>query len=44
MSSSWTVRGRDPIVLRGLQPIAQQLGWEKQREMWRELLDQRKTE
>src|SRR5262245_49356407 len=32
-----TVRGRDPIVLRDLQPIAQQLGWEKQRAMWREL-------
>jgi hypothetical protein len=35
-----TVRGRDPIVLRDLQSIAQQLGWEKQRALWRALLHQ----
>src|SRR6516165_170782 len=39
-----TLRGRDPIVLRDLQPIAQQLGWDRQREMWRALLCQTESE
>ncbi|HEY7314321.1 MAG TPA: hypothetical protein VH643_33530 [Gemmataceae bacterium] len=26
--------GRDPIILRDLQPIAAKLGWREQREMW----------
>lgn len=33
-----TVRGRDPIHLRQLQPIAAALEWRKQRLLWRELL------
>lgn len=30
-----TMRGRDPIILRDLQPIASLLDWRKQRPMWR---------
>jgi hypothetical protein len=30
--------GRDSILLRDLQPIAQQLDWKKQRKRWRELV------
>ena len=33
-----TVRGRDPIHLRQLQPIACTIDWKKQRRQWRELL------
>jgi hypothetical protein len=29
-----TERGRDPVILRDLQPIAAFLDWRKQREMW----------
>jgi hypothetical protein len=29
--------GREPILLRDLQPIAQELDWRKQRKLWREL-------
>jgi hypothetical protein len=32
-----TVRGRDPIVLRQLQPIASTPDWRKQRRLWEEL-------
>jgi hypothetical protein len=32
-----TERGRDPIILRQLQPIATVLDWRKQRRMWQEL-------
>lgn len=30
--------GRDPVLLRDLQPIAATLEWRKQRKMWRELV------
>jgi hypothetical protein len=33
-----TVRGRDPILLADLQPIAAALDWRKQRRLWRQLL------
>jgi hypothetical protein len=33
-----TVRGRDPIHLRMLQPIAGVIDWKKQRRMWRDLV------
>ena len=33
-----TVRGRDPIVLRQVQPIAQTLDWRRQRARWRKLV------
>jgi hypothetical protein len=29
--------GRDPVILRDLQPISQTLCWAKQREMWKKL-------
>lgn len=32
-----TQRGRDPIHLRQLQPLALELDWRKQRQMWRKL-------
>ena len=32
-----TERGRDPVILRDLQPIAQALDWRKQRRMWQQL-------
>ncbi|HEY7158946.1 MAG TPA: hypothetical protein VH575_33685 [Gemmataceae bacterium] len=32
-----TQRGRDPIILRDLQPIAAVLDWQRQREMWQAL-------
>ncbi len=32
-----TVRGRDPIHLRQLQPLAGVLEWEQQRNLWRTL-------
>jgi hypothetical protein len=32
------VRGRDPIQLARLQPIAAHFDWSKQRRLWRELL------
>jgi hypothetical protein len=32
-----TVRGRDPIHLRQLQPLAAVLEWEQQRHLWRTL-------
>jgi hypothetical protein len=32
-----TQRGRDPVILRDLQPIAAVLDWHRQREMWRAL-------
>jgi hypothetical protein len=34
-----TQRGRDPIHLRQLQPIAATLAWEEQRRLWHELLE-----
>ena len=33
-----TQRGRDPILLADLQPIAATLDWRKQRRLWRQLL------
>jgi hypothetical protein len=33
-----TERGRDPIHLRLLQPIASTIDWKKQRRLWQELL------
>jgi hypothetical protein len=33
-----TVRGRDPIILADLMPIAAALDWRKQRRLWRQLL------
>ncbi len=33
-----TVRGRDAVILRDLQPIAAVPDWRKQRRLWRELL------
>lgn len=33
-----TVRGRDPLQLRQLQPIAAVLNWREQRQLWRDLL------
>jgi hypothetical protein len=32
------VRGRDPIILAELQPIAATFDWRKQRRLWRKLL------
>ena len=33
-----TLRGRDPIILADLMPIASALDWRKQRRLWRRLL------
>jgi hypothetical protein len=33
-----TERGRDPLLLADLQPIAVTLDWSKQRRRWRQLL------
>jgi hypothetical protein len=33
-----TERGRDPIILHQLQPIAQVLDWKKQRRLWHDLV------
>ena len=33
-----TVRGRDPIILADLMPIAAAFDWRKQRRLWRQLL------
>jgi hypothetical protein len=33
-----TQRGRDPLLLADLQPIAATLDWRKQRRLWRQLL------
>lgn len=33
-----TERGRDPIILAELQPVAAALDWRKQRRLWRQLL------
>jgi hypothetical protein len=33
-----TLRGRDPIILADVQPIAAALDWRKQRRLWRQLL------
>jgi hypothetical protein len=33
-----TVRGRDPIILADLQPIAAAVDWRKQRRLWRRLV------
>ena len=33
-----TVRGRDPVILADLMPIAATLDWRKQRRLWRQLL------
>jgi hypothetical protein len=33
-----TVRGRDPILLADLMPIAASMDWRKQRRLWRKLL------
>lgn len=32
-----TQRGRDPVILRDLQPLAAALSWRRQREMWQAL-------
>jgi hypothetical protein len=34
-------RGRDPIILRDLLPIAAELDWRRQRRMWGQLADRR---
>jgi hypothetical protein len=33
-----TERGRDPVILHQLQPIAQVLDWKKQRRLWQDLV------
>jgi len=33
-----TVRGRDPIILADLMPLAARIDWRKQRRLWRQLL------
>jgi hypothetical protein len=33
-----TLRGRDPIILADVQPIAAALDWRKQRRLWRRLV------
>ena len=33
-----TPRGRDPIILADLMPIAARIDWRKQRRLWRQLL------
>jgi hypothetical protein len=33
-----TLRGRDPIILADLMPLAAQIDWRKQRRLWRRLL------
>jgi hypothetical protein len=33
-----TLRGRDPIILADVQPVAATLDWRKQRRLWRQLL------
>jgi len=33
-----TVRGRDPIILADLMPLAACIDWRKQRRLWRQLL------
>jgi hypothetical protein len=33
-----TVRGRDPIILADLMPIAAAIDWRKQRRLWRRLV------
>src|SRR6516164_9640495 len=33
-----TLRGRDPILLADLMPLASQIDWRKQRRLWRRLL------
>ena len=33
-----TVRGRDPIILRDLQPIASTCDWRRQRVLWQQLI------
>src|SRR5262249_50887332 len=33
-----TLKGRDPLFLRQVQPIAQALDWRRQRALWRKLL------
>jgi hypothetical protein len=38
-----TMRGRDPIHLRQLQPLAAVLDWEQQRRLWRKLQTTRPT-
>jgi hypothetical protein len=38
-----TERGRDPIHLRQLQPIACIFDWRKQRQRWRDLLSVKRT-
>jgi hypothetical protein len=38
-----TQRGRDPILLAGLQPIAAAFDWHKQRRLWRKLLPSEAT-
>lgn len=39
-----TPRGRDPVILRDLLPIAQVPDWRKQRRLWRDLVAARKLE
>jgi hypothetical protein len=38
-----TERGRDPIILRDLQPIAVIIDWKRQRRLWKELVAPRLT-
>jgi hypothetical protein len=33
-----TVRGRDPLILADLMPLAACIDWRKQRRLWRQLL------
>jgi hypothetical protein len=35
-----TVRGRDPIILADLMPIAAAVDWRKQRRLWRRLVSE----
>jgi hypothetical protein len=33
-----TERGRDPVILRDLEPIASAVDWRKQRVLWKQLI------
>ncbi len=38
-----TLRGRDPVILRDLLPIAAERDWKIQKKLWRELITKRST-
>lgn len=38
-----TERGRDPVILRDLQPIAAKLVWREQRILWRRFMSHKAT-